>query len=116
MWYGWEAPGWRHMALLNADLSPRPGMAALSVAIRHLGQAEYVGVAGLEGIEGYAFRRRSDRLQVLWPADALPHTIRIPKRDLRSAFNSVGEPVSYAEESGQAVLTIERPIYLVVAP
>jgi hypothetical protein len=116
IWYGWEAPGWRHMALLNPDLSPRPGMVALDVAIEQIGRAEYLGETTYEGIEGYAFLRGSDRLQVVWPDDAQPHTVVVPLRVLREALDSVGEPADCSKESGQAVFTVERPIYLVLAP
>ncbi len=116
IWYGWEAPGWRHMALLNPDLSPRPGGKALAVAVEQLDKAEYTGAVGYEGIESYGFRRSSDRIQVVWPADAQPRTVRVSLQELRGAFDSVGEPVAYAEKAGLALLTVERPMYLVLAP
>ena len=116
IWYGWEAPGWRHMALLNDDLSPRPGAQALALAVRQLTGAEYTGPAAYEGVEGYAFRRKSDRLQVLWSADYQPHTVRVPLQELRTALDSVGQPVSHTEQSGQAVFTVVRPVVLVLAP
>jgi len=116
VWYGWDAPGWRHMALLNPDLSPRPGMAALAVAAEQLGKAEYTGPVNYEGIEGYGFLRGPDRLQVIWPDDAQPHTVAVPLRGLREAFDSVGEPADYSKESGQALFTVERPVYLVLVP
>jgi hypothetical protein len=116
IWYGWESPGWRQMALLNPDLSLRPGAQAFALAVEQLTGAEYTGPATYEGIEGYAFRRKSDRLQVVWSADYQEHAVRIPLQKLRQAFDSVDQPVSHIEESGQAVFTVVRPIYLVLAP
>jgi hypothetical protein len=116
IWYGWEAPGWRHMALLNPDLSPRPGAQAFAVAVQQLFGGEYTGPTPYDGIEGYAFRRKSDRLQVIWSADYQPHAVRIELEKLRRAVDSVGQPVGYSQQSGQAVFAVVRPIYLVLAP
>jgi hypothetical protein len=115
-WYGWRGPGWRHMALLNRDLSPRPAYHAFAYAARQLNEVEYVGPTDYPGFEGYTFQRGGNLLQIVWSQDGTERDLSIPTPRFLRAFDLNGEPVTYHELSDSTVLTIGRPVYIELAP
>jgi hypothetical protein len=115
-WFGWRGPGWRHMALLEEDLSRTPAFYAYSTVITQLSSAEYIGPAGQEGIEGYLFRRDSDRLGVLWSKDGQVYEARFPSQQFLGATDLFGEPVPVQQAGSEVILSIRRPTYVEIQP
>lgn len=114
-WWGWQGPGWRQMALLNKDLSPTPAYYAYSYAGQQLSGVEYLGPTDYPGIEGYAFRRNEQLLQVLWSIDGDEHSVRFSAGQFVAAFDLMGEQVIAAQDNGAIILTVRRPVYVELA-
>lgn len=115
-WYGWQGVGWRRTTLVNSDRSPKPGYHALVFAVQQLKSAQFLARTNYPGIEGYAFRRGEDRLEIVWSADGQPHPVRIPASRFRGAFDSIGQPVSSTELSGTVELSVLTPAYIQLTP
>jgi hypothetical protein len=116
MWYGWQEPDWRNMALLGSDLSPTLGYDALAVAAQKLGSTEYVGRTDYSGIEGYTFRAKGRELQVVWSNDGQAHQVSVPASRFRTAIDSTGQPVLPSNASGNVLFAVLAPIYLDLSP
>lgn len=115
-WYGWRGPGWRHMALLNQDLSPTPAYHAFAYAAQQLDGVEYVAQTDYPGIEGYTFRRGEALLQILWSKDGTERDLSIPAPRFLRAFDLTGEAATYYQSPDSIIMTVRRPVYIELAP
>ncbi len=116
VWFGWRGPGWRHLALLNEDLSTTPAYHALAFAIQQLDDAEYLAPTGYSGTEGYAFGHGGKLLQVVWSADGEEHPVSIPLARFLQAFDPDGQPAPYQRSLDRVVFRVRRPVYIQLVP
>jgi hypothetical protein len=112
VWFGWQGPGWRYMALLNRDLSPTPAYHTYALAIRRLDGVEYVGPTDYAGIEGYRFRDDGGVLAVIWPVDGQEREVRVPADKFRRAVVCDGTAAVTRIEGDEVVIVTDRPLYL----
>jgi hypothetical protein len=70
IWYSLTGPGWRDSGLLDAIQNPRPAYDAYKVLIAQLQYGKYYSTVNYgAGIEAYEFRRKLERVHVVWAID-----------------------------------------------
>jgi hypothetical protein len=110
LWY--SVLGWRNSALLNPDLSPRPGYVAYQFAQSELRDSQFVANLspsdiGTTGVKGYKFNRSGRQIWVLWSLDGATHSMTLPGTPLK-AWDALGTSMTPS-----ASMTIDlKPIYL----
>jgi hypothetical protein len=115
-WFGWKGPGWRHIALLNQDLSATPACHAYAFAIQQLDGVKYTGALQYDGLEGYGFGRGKYLLQVVWSADGSEQSLNLPAAQFVQALDPMGQPQASRKSGENVLLDVRRPLYVELVP
>ena len=118
-WYTLDGPGWRNGGLLDISNSPRPSYVAYQVLTQQLINADYLSPVDYgTGIEGYAFRRDTQDIQVLWSELDVPDlSILVPASDFVEARARDGTLIAPALVDGNYQIPVGfSPIYIVRRP
>ncbi|MGD9092565.1 MAG: hypothetical protein PVF74_06935 [Anaerolineales bacterium] len=92
VWYALSGPGWRDTGLLDASQNPRPSYDAYKVLIALLRYGKYQAPIDYgAGIEAYEFRRKLERVHVLWANDAgVTSDVLVPDANFLAAYDRDG--------------------------
>lgn len=113
MWYMLNYHTYRHVGLLYADGSGKPGYIAYQFMVSQIGNAQFSMKLNqyFPTLRAYEFTSNSQRIWVLWSPDQLDHQINLPT-GFQSAYDTLGAPISLAP--GATTITINRPVYLIL--
>ncbi len=108
-WYTLNGPGWRQGGLLDGNQQPRPAYHAFRFLHTRLLGAKYEGEISTGGVEGYAFRRGTTRVEIYWRNDGTVTPLNVPA-DTTEIFNYLGNPLTL--QPGNQILIGFTPVIL----
>jgi hypothetical protein len=95
IWYTLNNPGFRNSGLLDPSISPRPAYDAYQVLIAQLQYGKYQAPVDYgAGLEAYEFRRKLERVHILWAIHpSATFDVLVPDADFIAAFDREGTPL-----------------------
>ena len=93
IWYTLTGPGWRESGLLDESQNPKPVYDAYKVMIARLQYSKYNTIVDYGvGIEAYEFKRKLERVHVVWAEDpASTFDVTVPDAIFIAAYKMDGE-------------------------
>lgn len=109
IWFTLDGPGWRNIALLDGDQSPRPSFYAYRYLTQKLGNASFSRqITDYDYLRVYEFTTPDKLIWVAWAPDQLDHLITLPGNTI-AVFDLYGNEVVPNQNNE---LFVNRPIYI----
>jgi hypothetical protein len=114
IWYTLDYPGWRHTSLVNSEGNPKLVYLAYQHLINKVASASYIGTTNYgSGTEGYAFRRQTDTVQVIWLNTVTSAVIMIPKDAFIEATDQYGHVLNPTPtDTGYLLMIRINPVFI----
>lgn len=109
-WYTMNGPGWRQGGLLTRSGEPRPGYVAYAFLANLLQGKSYVGQLSSGILEGYAYARRNQVVQIYWTNAQVQTSVNLPTGTV-SVLNKFGQEIPH---SGTTLLIGFDPVILII--
>jgi hypothetical protein len=118
-WYTLDGPGWRNSGLLVDANNPRPSYLAYQVLVQQLINTDFLSAVDYgTGFEGYAFRRGTQDIHVVWSVLDVPGlSIFVPESNFIEARSRDGTLIAPLLVDGNYQIPVGfSPVYVIRRP